>query len=172
MPGLVLHIAATVGLLALLIRGLARAGELRRAGGWHLVTAYVWILLPVIVAVFILLEFPGVVGGDVEATAPQALIYGWVLQFGFALVPFLVRLYVVHDDKARLGGTWFGLSAVNLGSALVWASIFVVPLRSSLHSAAYLVYVVSMLPMLWQVGYMLLEWFKTVEHADVVPAGD
>jgi hypothetical protein len=171
-PGLVLHIAATVGLLVLLIRGLARAGELRRAGGWHLATAYVWILLPVLVAIPILLEVPGFVGGDVEATAPQALIYGWVLQFGFALVPFLVGRYLVHDADAQLGGNWFSLLAVNLGSALVWASIFVVPLRSNLHSAAYLVYAVAMLPMLWQVGSMLQGWFKTLEHADTVHAGD
>lgn len=171
-PGLVLHIAATVWLVGLLVRGLARAGELRRAGAWHLVTAYVWILLPVLIAPFILLNVPGFVGGDIEATAPQALIYGWVLQFGFALIPFLVERYLLGASKANLGGNWFSLLAVNVGSALIWASIFVVPLRNNLHGAAYLFYVISMLPIVWQVGRMLHGRFKSVEQGTLAHAGD
>jgi hypothetical protein len=171
-PGLVLHIAATVSLLVLLVRSLRHAGELRHAGGWHLVTAYVWILLPVLVAPLILLNVPGFIGGDIEATAPQALIYGWVLQFGYALIPFLLQRYLLGASKARLGGTWFSLLAINAGSALIWASIFVIPLRSSLHSAAYVFYVLSMLPIAWQVGRSLHGWFKTLEAESVAPAGD
>ena len=171
-PGLVLHIAATVWLLGLLVRGLARAGELRHAGAWHLVTAYVWILLPVLIAPFILLNVPGFVGGDIEATAPQALIYGWVLQLSYALIPYLVQRYVHGESKASLGGNWFSLLTVNVGSALVWASIFVLPLRSSLHSAGYLFYVLSMLPIAWQLGRLLHDWFKTVEKGNVMQAGD
>ena len=171
-PGLVLHITATVWLLGLLVRDLARAGELRHAGAWHLVTAYVWILLPVLIAPLVLLSVPGFVGGDIEATAPQALIYGWVLQFSYALIPYLVQRYLPGERKARLGGNWFSLLTVNIGSALVWASIFVLPLRSSLHSAAYLFYVLSMLPFAWQVGRLLYDWYKTVEEANVMQAGD
>jgi hypothetical protein len=171
-PGLVLHILATVWVLALLVRGLAQAGALRAAGGWHLITAYVWILLPVLVAPFILLNVPGFIGGDIEATAPQALIYGWVLQFGFALIPFLVQRYLLHEEKAELGGTWWSLFAINVGSALVWASIFVVPMRATLHSLAYLTYVLAMLPVARTLGKTLLEWVKRMEAGSVVHAGD
>jgi cytochrome c oxidase cbb3-type subunit I len=171
-PGLVLHITATVWLLGLLVRDLARTGELRHAGAWHLVTAYVWILLPVLIAPLVLLRVPGFVGGDIEATAPQALIYGWVLQFSYALIPYLVQRYLPGERKPRLGGNWFSLLTVNIGSALVWASIFLLPLRSSLHSAAYLFYVLSMLPVAWQVGRLLYDWFKTVEERNVMQAGD
>ncbi|RIK41384.1 MAG: hypothetical protein DCC55_12025 [Chloroflexi bacterium] len=171
-PGLVLHIVATVWLLGLLVRGLARAGQLRTAGAWHLVTAYVWILLPVFTAPFILLNVPGFVGGDIEATAPQALIYGWVLQFGYVLIPFLVERYLLHKSKAGLGGNWFSLFAVNVGSALVWASIFVVPLRSNLHGAAYLFYVLSLAPIALQVGRMVYQHFHALEDAALVHAGD
>ncbi len=171
-PGLVLHITATVWLLVLLVRGMAGAGELRHAGAWHLVTAYVWILLPVLIAPLVLLNVPGFVGGDIEATAPQALIYGWVLQFGYALIPYLVERYLVGESKASLGGNWFSLSTINVGSALVWASIFVIPLRSSLHSAAYLFYVLSMLPVAWQVGRLLHEWFTRMEKGYLTQAGD
>ena len=135
-------------------------------------TAYVWILLPVLIAPFILLNVPGFVGGDIEATAPQALIYGWVLQFSYALIPYLVQRYVHGESKASLGGNWFSLLTVNVGSALVWASIFVLPLRSSLHSAGYLFYVLSMLPIAWQLGRLLHDWFKTVEKGNVMQAGD
>ena len=171
-PGLVLHITATVWLLVLLVRGLARTGELRRAGGWHLVTAYVWILLPVLVAPFILLNVPGFVGGDIESTAPQALIYGWVLQFGYALIPYLVQRYSLGEGKAHLGGHWFSLLTVNVGSVLVWASIFVIPMRNNLHSAAYVFYMLSMLPIVWQVGHLLRDWLKTVENGKMMHAGD
>lgn len=171
-PGLLLHITATVWLLGLLGRGLDRAGALRMAGGWHLLTAYIWILLPVLIAPLILLNVPGFVGGDIEATAPQALIYGWVLQFGFALIPFLIQRYLLREHTAVLGGNWFSLLSVNVGSALVWAGIFVVPLRSNLHSAAYLGYVISMLPVAWQLGWLLHDWFQRLEHGVLVPVGD
>ncbi|MEZ4621304.1 MAG: hypothetical protein R2867_38190 [Caldilineaceae bacterium] len=139
-PGLILHIVATLSVLALLIRNLAAAGRLRSAGGWHLVTAYVWILLPVLVAPLVLLNIPGFVGGDIEATAPQALIYGWVLQFSIAFIPFLVQRYLLDNHNGLFGGTWLSLLAINVGSALVWASIFILPF-SQLHSGAYLFYV-------------------------------
>lgn len=171
-PGLVLHIVATVWLVGLLVRGLAGGGELRRAGAWHLVTAYVWILLPVLLASFILLKVPGFVGGDIEATAPQALIYGWVLQFGYALIPFLVQRYLLGESRASLGSNWFSLLTVNVGSALVWASIFLEPLRSNLHSAAYLFYVISMLPIAWQLGRLLHDWFTTMEQRNRVYVAD
>ncbi|MEZ4869081.1 MAG: hypothetical protein R3C14_47610 [Caldilineaceae bacterium] len=163
-PGLVLHLTATLWLLGLLVRGLGRADQLRHAGAWHLVTAYVWILLPVLIAPLILLQVPGFVGGDIEATAPQALIYGWVLQFSFALIPFLLQRYLMGESKASLGGNWLSLLTVNGGSALVWASIFIVPLRSSLQSAAYLCYVIALLLVAWQLGKMTRDWFKVMEQ--------
>ena len=91
--GLVLHLAATIGLMALLIRELKASGRLSSAGGWHLVASYLWILAPVLVAPLILLGL--LEGGPIEATAPQALIYGWVLQFGIALIPFMTRRLIL-----------------------------------------------------------------------------
>ena len=79
-PGLVLHISATLTLVVLALRSLAGSGQLRAAGGWHILLAYVWILLPVFVAPLIILGVSGFPGAGIEATAPQALIYGWVLR--------------------------------------------------------------------------------------------
>ena len=61
-PGLVLHISATITVVALTARALTQSGQLRIAGGWHLLTAYLWILLPVFVAPLIILGVPGFPG--------------------------------------------------------------------------------------------------------------
>ncbi len=154
-PGLVLHISATVTVVVLTARALAQGGQLRIAGGWHLLTAYVWILLPVFVAPLIILGVPGFPGAGIEATAPQALIYGWVLQFGYALIPYFAGRYLVGESAPRLGGTWLSLAAVNIGSALVWASIFLLGWQGMLHGTAYAFYALSMIPVALQLGRMV-----------------
>lgn len=120
--GIVLHIGATVALMVSLIRAFRGAGKLGEAGAWHLIGSYAWILAPVLVAPLIV---TGVLdGGPIEATAPQALIYGWVLQFGVALVPFIARKFFLKQASPQLGGCKGTLVAMTLGSILVWVSIF------------------------------------------------
>ena len=171
-PGLLLHISATVALLLITGRALMQSGQLRIAGGWHLLTAYVWILLPVFVAPLIILGVPGFPGAGIEATAPQALIYGWVLQFGYALIPYFVGRTLVGGAKPQLGGNWLSLTAVNIGSALVWTSIFILPWQNVLHGTAYAIYVVSMVPVALQLWGMVQSKFKDLEPNMLVHAGD
>ncbi|MCB0113713.1 MAG: hypothetical protein KDD84_06475 [Caldilineaceae bacterium] len=151
-PGLVLHIAATVWLLVVLVQALRRHGLFADAGAWHLIVSYVWILLPVLVAPLIILGVPGIPGVDIEATAPQALIYGWMLQFLYAVVPYFAARWLLHDGEASLGGNWLSLVAVNLGSALIWVSIFLIDLRNPLHATGYVFLGVSLLAAAWQTG--------------------
>ncbi len=99
--GLILHLAATIWLIVLMVRALKASGKLAEAGAWHLVSSYMWILAPVLVAPLILLGF--IKGGPVEATAPQALIYGWVLQFGIALIPYIARRLLSQRGKPAIG---------------------------------------------------------------------
>ena len=171
-PGLVLHISATVTLLVLTGRALAQSGQLRIAGGWHLLTAYIWILLPVLVAPLIILGVPGFPGAGIEATAPQALIYGWVLQFGYALIPYFAGRYLLGEGTPRLGGNWFSLVAVNLGGALVWTSIFILPWQNILHGTAYAFYVISMVPVALHLASMVQGKFVELERDTLVHAGD
>ena len=141
--GLVLHLAATIGLLVLLIRALRDGGRLSSAGGWHLVASYLWILAPVLVAPLILL---GVLeGGPIEATAPQALIYGWVLQFGIALIPFIARRFILKEESPALGGCWGSLASATLGSILVWASIFILPAQGVLYGLGFALYTLALI---------------------------
>ena len=122
---------------------------------WHLVTSYFWILAPITVAPLVLLEVEGFAAAGVEQNAPQALIYGWVLQFGYALLPYLFAQTWLGEEHASLGGSWFSLVTVHLGGVFLWASIFILPLQAVLHGAAYALWFVSMLPILrqlWAIG--------------------
>lgn len=142
--GLVLHLGATIWLLALMVRALKTSGRLSGAGGWHLVSSYLWILAPVLVAPFIILGFLD--GGPIEATAPQPLIYGWVLQFGIALIPFTARRTFLKEEKPQLGGCWGSLAAATIGSLLVWISIFISPAaRGILYGTGFALYALALI---------------------------
>jgi hypothetical protein len=142
--GLVLHLGATIWLLGLMLSALKASGKLSGAGGWHLVSSYLWILAPVLVAPFIILGFLD--GGPIESTAPQPLIYGWVLQFGIALIPYITRRYFLKEENAPLGGCWGSLAAATLGSALVWTSIFILPpARSVLYGLGFALYALALI---------------------------
>lgn len=162
-PGLVLHIAATVWLLVVLVRALRRNGLFAAAGAWHLVVSYTWILLPVLVAPLIILGVSGVPGADIEATAPQALIYGWMLQFLYAVAPYFMARWLLHDSGARLGGNWLSLVTINLGGVLIWASIFLLDLRNPLHASGYVLFGVSLVAAAWETGAIALAALRRAE---------
>jgi hypothetical protein len=141
--GLILHITATVLLVVLMVQAFNQSGRLNSAGAWHLVSSYTWILLPVMMAPTILL---GVFEpGPIESIAPQALIYGWVLQFGIALVPYIARRFFLKEENPQLGGHWVGLAAATTGSVLVWVSIFLVPVRGILYGIGFALYGLALL---------------------------
>ena len=141
--GLVLHISATVVLLVSMIRTLKQSGNLNSAGGWHLVSSYIWILLPVMMAPLLLLGI--LEAGPIESTAPQALIYGWVLQFGIALIPYIARRFFLKNEKSQLGGCWGSLALANLGSILVWVSIFSGTAEGIIYGIAFVFYTLAVI---------------------------
>ncbi|MFO7682834.1 MAG: hypothetical protein R6X34_22575 [Chloroflexota bacterium] len=154
-PGIILFLAATFWLLLNVIKPLwGDKAAWSQPGIWHLVMAYFWIMAPVLVAPLIILEVPGFPGVGIEQNAPQALIYGWVLQFGYAFIPFFFyRMFLPHEP-ARLGGSWFSLVTVNLGGFFLWASIFLLDYQAALHGAAYLFWTLSLIPIvltLWRI---------------------
>jgi hypothetical protein len=159
--GLVLHISATVVLLVSMIRTLKQSGNLNSAGGWHLVSSYIWILLPVMMAPFLLLGI--LEAGPIESTAPQALIYGWVLQFGIALIPYIARRFFLKDEKPQLGGCWGSLAAANLGSVLVWVSIFSGTAEGIVYGIAFVFYALAMLHPLKELAEIARDGLKKYE---------
>jgi len=151
-PGLVAHLTATLWLISNMVRPLKGDRKAWTAGMWHLVTSYTWILVPVLVGVLITFKVPGISGTGVEASAPQALIYGWVLQFGFAIVPYYFRKMFIPNQPAKLGGNWFSLISVHLGGLALWISIFMSdPLSGLFHGSAYVLWTLSLLPILKEV---------------------
>jgi hypothetical protein len=159
--GLILHLSATIWLMVLMTRALKSSGRLSSAGGWHLVASYSWILLPVLVAPLILLGF--IKGGPVESIAPQALIYGWVLQFGIALIPYIARRFFLKEENPQLGGRWGSLAAVTLGSVFVWVSIFLVPVRGVLYGIGFALYAIALIHPVRELFEIARDGLKKIE---------
>jgi cytochrome c oxidase cbb3-type subunit I len=152
--GIVLHQAATVWLLSNLIRPLKGTTLVRKPGIWHLITAYTWQLAVVLAAPLIFLLRPDISTAGIEATAPQVLIFGWMLLFGFALLPYLLRKATTPQANAELGGSWFSLVAVHAGGIFLGASILIPTHGAPLLGIAYLLWFVSFLPVahqMWQI---------------------
>jgi cytochrome c oxidase cbb3-type subunit I len=141
--GLILHLAATIWLIVLMVRALHISGKLAGPGAWHLVSSYLWILAPVLIAPLILLGY--LEGGPIEATAPQALIYGWVLPFGIALIPYIARRFFLKEENPQLGGCWGSLAAAALGSVLVWVSIFAGEASGLLYGIGFVLYTLALI---------------------------
>lgn len=161
--GLILHISSTIWLVVLMIRAFKESGRLNSAGAWHLVSSYMWIIAPIAMAPFILL---GVFeAGPIESIAPQALIYGWVLQFGIALVPYIARRFFLKDENPQLGGSWVSLAGATLGSIFVWASIFIVPARGVLYGIGFALYAIALIYPVKELFEITRDGFKKIESA-------
>lgn len=172
-PGLVLHLTATLWLLLNVIRPLrGDRAAWSTPGIWHLLTSYFWILAPVMMAPLVILKVTGIPAADIEANAPQALIYGWVFQFGFAMLPYLARRAFLPDEPPRLGGSWFSLAAATLGGICLWASIFILPQRALLHGMAYALWAAAAVPIavdLWRIVGRGLARLDAVEDLGAGP---
>lgn len=169
-PGLILHLSATIWLLLNIIVPLVGDRQLWRPGILHLITSYVWILAPVLVAPLIILQVPGFPGAGIEQSAPQALIYGWVLQFGYAMIPLLFRRILLPDTPAKLGGNWLSLIAVHLGGIFLWVGIFLPEYQAALHGVAYGLWFVSMLPLAYELWQIVLDGMNNLQGDDAAPA--
>ncbi|MBI1793271.1 MAG: hypothetical protein HYR70_03660 [Chloroflexi bacterium] len=141
--GLILHLSSTIWLVVLMIRAFKESNKLNSVGAWHLVSSYAWITAPILVAPFILLGFLD--GRAIESIAPQALIYGWVLQFGIAFIPYIARKYFLKEEHPQLGGSWLSLASATVGSLLVWVSIFIVPARGVLYGIGFAMYAIALI---------------------------
>jgi hypothetical protein len=100
--GILLHQAATIWLIANLLKPLPGLPIVRTPGIWHVITAYVWQIAVVLAAPLIFILKPDISTAGIEQTAPQVLIYGWMLQYGYALLPYLLRKAVAPQQADEL----------------------------------------------------------------------
>ena len=161
--GLVLHLSSTIWMVILMTRVFKESGRLKGAGAWHLVSSYLWIIAPIGMAPFILLGI--LEGAPIEQTAPQALIYGWVLQFGIALIPYIARRFFLKEETPQLGGNWLSLAGATLGSIFVWASIFIVPARGVLYGIGFALYAIALIYPVKELFEITRDGFKKIESA-------
>jgi hypothetical protein len=161
--GLILHIVSTVWLVVLMVRAFRQSGRLNTAGAWHLVSSYIWIIAPISMAPFIIFKI--LESGPIESTAPQALIYDWVLQFGIALIPYIARRFFLKEQDPQLGGSWMSLTAATAGSLLVWASIFIVPARGVLYGIGFALYTLALVRPLKEIIEITRDGMKKFELA-------
>ncbi len=159
--GLVLHLSSTIWMVVLLIKAFKQSGKLNSAGSWHLVSSYMWIIAPIGMAPFIMLGI--VEGGPIESTAPQALIYGWVLQYGIALIPYIARRFFLKEENPQLGGSWLSLISATLGSIFVWVSIFIVPARGVLYGIGFALYAIVLIPPVKELFEIARDGLKKIE---------
>lgn len=168
-PGILLHLSATGWLLLNVIKPLRGERSAWGPGLWHLLTSYVWIIAPVLVAPLIILKVPGFPGAGIEQNAPQALIYGWVLQFAYALLPYLFTRFFLPNEPAKLGGNWFTLLTVHLGGVFLWASIFITDSYTVLHGTAYALWAVSLIPIVLDLWRIARKGWSRLENQSVAP---
>ena len=161
--GLLIHMAITAVLVVVIYKAFKAAGALKEAGAWHVLLSYLWFFMPMLMAPIVVFHLGSIPGERIEGTAPQALVYGWILQFGMALVPYLMDRYLLKSETPQLGGTWLSLLLVNLGSALIWMSIFIHPMEAQLQGAAYLALAVAALAVAIQLWRQVQTVFTRAE---------
>ncbi len=162
--GLVLHFIASMWLLYNVIKPLRDSKEKISIGMWHLLISYFWLFGPIFIAPLIALFAPlpeDVIG----AGAPQALVYGWTLQFGMAVIPYFFQRFFFNDENAELGGTKVSLILVNLGGVFLWASIFIGSMQGTLHGMAYLTWAIALVPVVIDLWKKVKEGMRGVETA-------
>jgi hypothetical protein len=147
--GLSLHTFGTLLLLVQLVRLLAAEGRLRHAAEWHLVSAYAWFLIPVVVAPFIVAKasarFPV---GEVAGKGGPILVYGWLLTFLAPLILYFFKGAMQPEQKAEIRGSWRSLAFMHLGSLLFWAGLFLPNQQAVMHAGAYLFWLAGIMPVL------------------------
>lgn len=153
--GLMVHTAGTLLLLANVIRPFWNERQAWTAGAWHLVSAYVWFLLPVVVAPLIVANVDRVAVRNVEASGGPILIYGWILQFSYALIPYFFARTLAGEEKARLGGNWLSLATMHAGGIAYALSLFLGIQTELLQALAFALWAVSMLPILRDIWRLL-----------------
>ncbi len=165
-PGLVMHLISTFWLLHNIIKPLRGDKPTWSPGMWHIVLSYTWFVGPLLFAPLILLEVPGIPGARIEAAGPQIMVYGFLLQFGFAIIPYFFSRIFLPEQEAKLGGTWFTVAIMNIGAALPWFAVLITPLNDlygTLFGISYLLWAIATVPIaitLWRTIQIGLAHFE------------
>ncbi len=170
--GLILHTLGSILLLVIVIKPLLGDRRAWTPGVWHLVTSYVWFFLPVVVAPLIVARATDFPVQEISGSGGPILIFGWILQFGYALVPYLFTRFFESDKSPRLGGTWLSLTTVHIGSVLFWVSLFFPNVEQVSRALAYGFWILSGLPILIGLWKSFRSDVQRVEGSQAVDSED
>jgi hypothetical protein len=144
--GLVTHTLGTIVMLIILFKPLFGKSRERAGGFWYLIFAYIWFLVAVVVAPLVVAG--GGFGAEVAGSGGPILIFGWILQIGYAIFPYLFARVFLPDQPARMDVNWLSLATSNGGSLIYWVSMFLAGGRSPMRGLAYLLWIISLIPIL------------------------
>ena len=128
--GLLIYFVGTALLLANLVLTLLQHKRPTPAA-LHMLTAYLWMVVPAFFAPFIVLAPHTVDGPAIEAAATQGLVNGWVRGMVMGALPRMLRACRNPDgplfgtDGGREDACWGSVAFLNLGVALVWGTALV-----------------------------------------------
>ncbi len=166
--GLILHTLGSILLLANIIKPLVGDRRAWTPGIYHLVTSYVWFFIPVVVAPLIVVQATDFPVAEISGSGGPILIFGWIMQFGYALVPYLFMRFFEPDKPVRLGGTWLSLLTVHIGSVLFWVSLFFQNGEALSRALAYGFWILSGFPILIFLWKSLRSGLQRVEENQTV----
>lgn len=89
-----------------------------------------------------------------------------VLNYGYALLPYLLRRAVAPRQESELGGSWLSLAAAHAGGVFLGASILIPDFGIRLLGTAYLLWFLSFLPIASQAWHILTSGMETQATAE------
>ncbi len=143
--GIVIYMVATALLLSNLV-GTIRASHIWTPNLAHLTVAYLWMIVPAIVAPLVLAFTGHLPTGRIEEAAVSGLVAGWILQIVIGAFPLWLREGQPHT--VGRDGWWFSVVALNFGVLTIWISAFTPDLATTivLTALAYTFVVLGLLP--------------------------
>lgn len=173
--GLTLHTAGTLLLLAQVMVMVVREKKLRHPGVAHLVSAYLWVMVSAVAAPFIVAKaserFPV---AEIAGNGGPILIYGWIMTFALAIIPYFFRQLFDPYGKPDLGGSWRSLIFMHLGGLLFWVALFWPSMQAVLRAGAFLFWFIGLMPTLLGLFFQVRAGAERIERASqpVVTTGE
>ncbi len=141
--GIVLYMTGT-GMLIVNLAATIRAGRLWTPNLAHVLLAYIWMVVPAIIAPAYLLMTGKLPPNEIETSAITGLVAGWILQIVISMLPS--RIGQEQDRAGNRDGWWFSVVMLNLGVLAIWVAAFAGETRAATTVVGYGLILTGWLP--------------------------